>query len=106
MAIVQIPLWYASEGGTAMDLACRVSSLAAPRQLVMRAEGFDEALDQTISNGSFDGSTGSDDGGISESGSGDMVARLRACSAQSGGLAVFIVSTTGDGEVRVDLLMQ
>lgn len=69
-------LLYASEGGTGAGFADRIAHLAKRRALSVSAEGFDGAV-----------------AGFSDAANG-----LRERWASSG-IAVFVVSTTGDGEV-------
>lgn len=76
---MSVDLLYASEGGTAADLSNRISFLASRRCLQMRAEGIDSALSNSAEK--------------------DPIESLQSRSSAMQGLVVFVISTTGDGEV-------
>jgi sulfite reductase alpha subunit-like flavoprotein len=82
-------LLYASEGGTARDLAYRVAQLGRRRGLVMATPlGFDEAL-------CLPGASSRSE----EAASLAPATRLAELAAAHGGTVVMFVSTTGDGEM-------
>lgn len=87
-------LLYASEGGTARDLAYRVAQLGRRRGLAMATPlGFDEALclpDVSVAS--------------EEAAALAPVTRLSELAAAHGGTVVLFVSTTGDGEMPKNMV--
>ena len=82
-------LLYASEGGTARDLAYRVAQLGTRRGLPMATPlGFDEALCLSSTSAFSD-----------EVAALAPVTRFSELAAEHHGSVVLFVSTTGDGEM-------